>query len=246
MKNIHYLLLAAFLLIIQNLAAQNSSKSFIGLSGGISAPIGNFSKADAGTVGNWNNTSGFAKTGYNIGVEGAWFFLPNIGVGGSITYSDHSALNNKDVNTLASSYQQAFDVDQAAVSSSGRYQALNTMLGPYLSLPYKRFNFEVRAMAGILKSFSTPEVDVVLTDASINYPFSQKSSTASAFGWQTGIGLRYLLTEKFSLTVRGDYFHSNDITIENTNRNNSAGRLVTSQSMSWINGSIGIAYSIGK
>jgi opacity protein-like surface antigen len=246
MKHRTYFLLVAFLLIIQNLVAQNNSKSFIGLSGGLSAPVGNFAKADAGTFGNWNNTSGFAKTGYSVGVEGAWFFLPNIGIGGSITYSDHGALNNKDVNTLASSYQEAFDVDQAAVSTSRRYQALNAMVGPYLSLPYKKFNFEVRAMAGILKSFSTPEVDIVLTDASINYPFSQKSSTASAFGWQTGLGLRYALTEKFSLTIRGDYFHSNGITIENTNRNNSAGRLVTNQPMSWINGSMGIAYSIGR
>ncbi|HSZ24569.1 MAG TPA: outer membrane beta-barrel protein [Cytophagaceae bacterium] len=246
MKTIHYIIAAAFFLTIQNLAAQNRTKSFIGLSTGLSAPVGNFAKADAGEIGNWNNTSGFAKTGYSIGLEGAYFFLPKIGIGGSVTYTDHGQLNNKDANTLASAYQQAFDVDQGAVTTVGRYKTLNAMVGPYLSFPYKKFTFDVRAMAGILKSFSTPEVDVVLTDASINYPFSQKSSTASSFGWQTGIGGRYLLMKRISLTLRGDYFHTNGIKIENADRNNVSGRLVTNQVMSWINWSVGVAYSIGK
>ena len=232
-----------FLFVIDYLQAQDKVKNFIGLSTGVSVPTGEFAKTDVGSFGAWNNTSGFAKTSFNIGVDGAYYFLKRLGIAGTITYSDHGALNASDVSKLAQGYQQAFDVDQDSAASSGRYKALNVMLGPILSLPCKKFIFDFRAMAGILKSFSTPQINSTLTDASINYPFSQLSSTASAFGLQAGVGVRYALTETWALSLKADYFYSSGVKITNENRKNNAGRLETKQEMSWVNVSAGIAYT---
>jgi hypothetical protein len=43
---------------------------------------------------------------------------------------------------------------------------------------------------------------------------------------------------------RADYFSSEGVKIENTNRANDAGRLVTKQPMSWINTTLGIFISL--
>ena len=41
-----------------------------------------------------------------------------------------------------------------------------------------------------------------------------------------------------------DYFSTPGVAISNENRSNTAGRLVTNQQMSWINGSLGLAYKL--
>ena len=243
MNSLKLLALTSLLFVLTYTQAQNKAKSFISLSGGVSAPTGDFAKTDVGTFNNWNNTSGFAKTGYSMGLDGAYFFWKRLGIGGTITYTDHGTLNSNDAGKLASSYQQAFDVDQDSVSTSGRYRALNVMVGPYLSFPYKKFTIDFRALAGIVKSISTPQINSTLTDASKNYPFSQLSSTAMAFAWQAGAGLRYALTDTWGVSLKADYFYSPGVKISNENRNNNAGRLVTKQQMSWVTISAGIAYS---
>ncbi len=243
MNTLKLLALICFLFVLTYAQAQNKVKSFISLSGVVTAPTGDFAKTDVGTFNNWNNTSGFAKTSYSIGLDGAYFFLKRLGIGGTIAYTDHGTLNANDASKLASSYQQAFDVDQDSVSTSDRYRSLNVMVGPYLSFPCKKITIDFRALAGIVKSISTPQINSTLTDASKNYSFLQLSSTAMAFAWQAGAGLRYALTDTWGISLKADYFYSSGIKITNENRNNNAGRLVTKQEMSWVTISTGIAYS---
>jgi opacity protein-like surface antigen len=232
-------------LISLPILAQDAAKSFVGISGGISAPLGNYSKTDMGTFNNWNNKSGFAKTGFNVELEGAYYLFPKIGIGGVLNFSDHGRLNKSDAQKLGDSYTDAFAVDFTTVSASKRYQTLNLLVGPCLSLPFNKLTFDFRLLGGLTKSLSTPEISVQLEDDPANV-FTQKSSTASAFGWQAGIGLRYSITEKIALSIRGDYFSTGGVKITNENRNNTAGRLVTKQAMSWINASLGLAYVFGK
>lgn len=237
------ILIIILLFVSQYMQAQEKVKSFISLSGGVTVPIGNFAKTNVGTFGNWNNTSGFAKTSFSVGLDGAYYFLKRLGIGGAINYSDHGTLNASDVSKLAQGYQQAFDVDRDSAATSGRYKALTVMVGPYLSFPCKKFTVDVRALAGVIKSLSTPQINSTLTDASINYAFSQLSSTASAFALQGGAGVRYALNDTWGLSVKADYFYSSGVKITNENRHNNAGRLVTKQPMSWVTLSAGVVYS---
>jgi hypothetical protein len=237
----------AFTLILLNASAllAQGNKTVIGICGGISTPTGVFSKTDLGDYGNWNNNTGFAKPGFNIGLEGAYYVLPKIGIGGVLNFSDHGKLNHNDARQLGDSYTDAFAVNYTTVTTSKRYQTLNVLVGPYFSFPYHKLTLDIRLLGGWTKSISTPEISVQLENDQSNV-FTQKSSTASAFGWQVGIGLRYAFTEKISLSIRGDYFYSNGIKINNENRNNSAGRLVTNQTLSWVNTSVGLAFIFGK
>jgi opacity protein-like surface antigen len=207
--------------------------------------MGDFSKSEAGGFDSWNNTAGFAKTGFTAGVEGAHYFLPKIGLGGTVYFSDHGGFSKSDVTKLGDSYTDAFGVDESTVSTTGRYRSLNVMIGPYFSFPMNKFTVDLRLMGGLLKSISTPEMTVQLED-NTESRFTQKSSTASAFGWQVGAGFRYALTDRVGLMVRTDYFSSDGVKVDNENRTNTAGRLVTKQEMSWVNASAGISFSLGK
>lgn len=224
---------------------QGKNQSYISLTVGASIPTADFAKADAGSFDNWNNTAGFAKTGLAIGVEGAHYFTPRIGLAGAIYYSNHGGFSSADAAKLGDSYTDAFGVDESTVTTSGSYQALNVMIGPQYTFPLGKLALDFRVLGGLLKSISTPTMTVQLEDVT-ETTFTQLSSTASAFGWQVGTGIRYALTDRLGLMIRADYFASDGIKIDNENRTNSAGRLVTKQPMSWVNASAGLSFSLGK
>lgn len=223
--------------------AQEKSKSYIFINTGATIALGDFSKAEAGTFNNWNNTAGFAKTGLALSLDGAFFLTQKFSLAGSFYYADHGTFTSTDAAKLGASYTDAFAVDYTTVSTSGRYQSLVVLVGPQYSIPLKKLTVDVRVMAGLMKSLSTPSMTVELEDQS---SFTQNSSAASAFGWQAGAGVRYPLKGKWGLSLKADYFSSNGVAIDNSNRNNSAGRLVTNQPMSWLNVTTGVTYSLGK
>ncbi|AYB34847.1 outer membrane beta-barrel protein [Chryseolinea soli] len=245
MKTKFIIFCALSVLISFSSIAQDRAKNFIGFTLGASIPTGDFAKAEAGTFNNWNNKAGFANTGFAAGVEGAYYFLPHIGVGGTLYYAQHGGFSQTDAAKLGASYTDAFGVDASTVTTSGNYSSLNLMAGPYFSFPVNKFTFDIRLLGGLLKSLSTPEMTVVLEDNTAA-PLQQNSSTGSAFGWQVGAGFRYTLTDKLGLMFRADYFNSDGVKIENEHRENRAGRLVTKQPMSWVNTSVGLSFSLGK
>jgi len=245
MKSKHVTLSATLIFFATSLFAQNRAKNFVGVSFGASVPTGDFSKADAGTFNNWNNSAGFAKTGLSIGVEGAYYFLPNLGLAGVLNFSNHGGFSNMDAAKLGDSYTDAFGVAYTTVSTSGQYNSLSFLVGPQLSFPLNKLTIDVRIVGGLLKSISTPTMTVQLEDQ-VDPTFKQVSSGASAFGWQAGAGLRYALTDKVGLLFRADYLNSTGVKVDNENRNNKAGRWVTKQPMSWLNTSVGLSFSLGK
>jgi len=228
--------------VVLTMQAQDKAKNYLGFSVGSTFATGDFASTETGTLNNWNNTAGFAKTSFMVGAEGAYYFLPKLGVVGTINFSDHGRFETADVKKLGDSYTDAFAVDESTVKTTGRYRSLTVMAGPQLSLPFNKLTIDIRAMGGLLTSLSSPEITVLLEDQT-DATFTQKSSSASAFGWSAGAGLRYALSDKLGLMFRADYFSSEGVKIENTNRANDAGRLVTKQPMLWINTTIGIAYS---
>jgi hypothetical protein len=240
-----YILLIVILIFASPVFAQNKAKNFVGFSFGASVPMGAFSKADAGTFNTWNNTAGFAKTGLNMGVEGAYYFLPKLGLAGTINFSNHGGFSKTDASTLGASYTDAFGVAYTTVSTHGQYNSVSILVGPQFSFPMNKLTIDVRVLGGLLKSISTPTMTVQLEDQ-VDPTFKQLSSKASAFGWQAGGGLRYALTGTLGLLFRADYFSSIGLNVDNENRNNRVGRWVTKQPMSWVSASIGVSFSLGK
>lgn len=216
------------------------AKSFIGIAGGYSNLMGHLTKTDYA-----DNTSGYAnKSGFNLGIEGAYYFHKNIGIGG--VYSNTSFYSNG-LQSMADGYKDSFDVDSTTVDVSGRYTMNNILIGPYFSFPVKKFTFDIRVVAGVSIA-KTPKYTVYLEDQE-NATFYQNSSKATAFAFQLGAGVRYSIINNLCVKLNVDYLNTNpNFKIDNGNRANNAGRLITNyhQPIGILQLNLGIAYQFGK
>ncbi len=191
----------------------------IGISAGVSLPIGNFAKNDYK-----DNSSGFAGTGYNVGFTGTKFLNKNWGISFLFSYTKFGSYDG--MQSLAYGFQKDFEVDSASATVKNSSHLINFLIGPTYSLPIRKKIFlETRALVG----FTSAELagwDVVLTDSKITHPaFSQNSSTATCFGLLAGLGLRYNLSTNWAILLNGDYQYCKpNFSITNSNRNANTGR----------------------
>ncbi|MDF2431699.1 MAG: hypothetical protein JWP44_1330 [Mucilaginibacter sp.] len=214
------------------------AKSYITLQGGTSFPGGNFGKS-----GYNNNSSGFAKKGVTFGLDGAYYFYKNLGIGITASFQDQGQLNQNDAQSLSDGYTASFQRDQTSVTTMGRYHSYNLMAGPQYSFLIKKFTIDVRASAGVIKSISTPDITVVLDPANVStlLTMEQKSSSASAFAYGGSAGVRYSLGGAWDIGLRANYINSSGISISNIGHpDNTTGRIVTKQPISELQTTLGI------
>ena len=241
MKNLLLLLSAGLALPVAALAQSAPNKSYFGINAGASFATGNFRSTDAE-----NTQSGFAKTGFHVALDGAHFFHGGlVGIAGQVAFSDNGRLLADDLAKLGAAYTEAFDVDYSTVRASGRYRRLTAMVGPTLMFGPGKLKLEVRGLAGLNQTLTTPEVLVEL-EADPSTIFTQRSSHSLTFGYQAGLGLHYALTDRLGLVARTDFMGSSPITITNDNRNTSTGRLSEKQPVTAFNSTLGLAFTLGK
>ena len=218
--------------------AISSARFMAGITGGISVPSGNFTSTDYG-----NDKAGFAGSGYNLGLTGTWFIERNFGITALLSYHQYSYHG---INSMAAGFQDAFDVDSASASQKGTNHSFNILVGPYYSIPLtSKFSIDLRLLGGITNN-TLAGYDVVLTDAGITHPpLTQNTATATSFGMQGGVALRYNVSRHWALMLNTDYFYSKpDFTIVNVDRNANAGREITSynQPIAGVNTNLTLVY----
>ncbi|HEY9000016.1 MAG TPA: hypothetical protein VIM89_01595 [Mucilaginibacter sp.] len=242
-KKIFTTISIAFLAFVAtNVHAQdeNPVKSYFGFFGGVSNPMGDFKSTDY-----YNNKSGFGKRGLTYGLDGAFYFHKNWAIGASITYQDNGELNQANADSLAAGYTNSYNADQATVTATKRYQTVNILLGPQYTFQKGKFLLDLRASAGIIKVFSTPETNTLLSDVPQQTAlFYQRSASATVLGYSGTAALRYRLSENVFLTLRGAYLYSPGPSITNQYRDISLGRLVTKQPFNTINTTIGLNFGL--
>jgi len=237
------IILTVVLATFSGFTAKAQTNSYWDIFGGASVPTGQFANSNYGELYHENNQAGFAKTGYVIGLDGAWYIhKSNWAVAATVSYQDQGQLSGKDVQALAAGYQDAFDVDLGQASSHGRYENLNVLVGPQYSFLFSKLTLDIRGNVGFVKSFSTPEIDIVVTDAGIPHPFAQLSSTATGFAYGGSADLRYMLTKKLGIILKENYVASPGIAITNTSRVNNAGRLDNKQPVSVFQSTLGLNF----
>jgi hypothetical protein len=234
---------AVILATFSAFTAKAQVSSYWDITGGVSIPSGQFANSNYGELYHENNQAGFAKTGYVIGLDGAWYIhKSNWGVAATVSYQDQGQLSASDAHALAAGYQDAFGTDLGQATSHGRYQNLNVLIGPQYSFLFSKLTVDVRASVGVVKSFSTPEIDIVVTDGGIPHSFAQLSSTASGFAYGGSADLRYKLSKKLGIVLKENYVASPGIAITNTGRVNNAGRLDTKQPISVFQTALGLNF----
>lgn len=211
-------------------------KLYIGLSGGLSVPMGNFAKANYA-----DPKSGFAKTGANIGVTGTYLLTKHFGITALVSYQVYGF---KSAQNLANGYKDDFAVDSATAQINGINYSINVLVGPYYtSALYHNLYLDVRVLAGITSAHLAG--NTIYLEDQTDATFGQNQSSATAFAFQLGGALRYNLCKHWGLSLGVDYFSSKpDFSIDNTNRKNEAGRMLTAyhQPIQGINTNLGIVY----
>jgi opacity protein-like surface antigen len=247
MKQLKIICSGIFMLLSLFSVAQKGN-SFIGISGGISLPTGNWAKSDyiVSTTGYVSDPSGFAANGFVGAAEGAYFFSEHFGIGAMVSYGTYKT---KDIDTLSAGYRESFDVDQVT-TSAGSYKLLNILPGLYFNYPIqKKFSVTARGLLGISHA-STPLYSVDVEDGGIDDgTFEQKSASKTAFAFDIGAGLSYRVVSCLAVNLRGDYSYTKpDFTIENTQRQNAAGRYITeyNQPLAAVNVTLGVAWVFCK
>jgi hypothetical protein len=180
--------------------AQSKNPSFIGISGGVSLPVGNWNKSVYDDY-----KSGYAHTGAVWGIDGAYFFSKHIGVGALVNYGTYK---NKNLSTISDGYIESYEYSKVAASAT-RYKVANFLAGLYYSYSFGKLEITGRTLAGITHA-KTPEITLSTwgDDDTYDGDITQHAASKTAFGLDGGIGLSYPIYKKFSVALRGDYFYS--------------------------------------
>ena len=213
----NFTILSALLITLfsLNVKAQDDvpqAKSYMAILGGYSVPQGSFAQASYS-----NNNAGFAKKNGTLGMDFGIYLYKNLGIGITFTYQDQGELNSTDVQNLANGYNASYGRDETNVTSVGRYQSINFLIGPQYTFLYKKFSLDLRASAGIIKSIATPVVGVVFDNSNNSATYhTQLNSGANALGYSGSAGVRYALSDTWDIGIKCAYINSSGIKIENS------------------------------
>ena len=177
------------------------NKLSIGLSVGVCIPLQNFGAKTTNT--DSARVNGYANTGFHYNVNFGYKFSKYVGgmlmVGGSVN----------SFNTAAFGGNTAF----STLTASGPHYIGQYLIGPYLAIPIgKKFSVEVRALVGLMTS-SYPKLS---ENASFSYggysfggSYEAKYKSGAAFGYNFGLGGKYMVSDHVGITLHAAYAGTN-------------------------------------
>ena len=192
MKNTGRIIIVIFfsIFIFRNGLAQEKP-SFAGFSAGFSIPYGKFRSTNL-------EDGSFALTGLSVNAEGAWFFKPRIGIGGSAGFN----LNPVYVSALGWAKVQDDPFLEDVIIRSDPYLTVTAMAGFYTKLPvYKQFFFTGKLLGGLLYG-KTPYQLYKPQYFMVGPSYYEITSAKDwKFSWQAGAGIQYELSPCIGFVV---------------------------------------------
>ena len=241
MKMKTIIITAAIILSGSLLYAQKNHSAFeVSINGGISSPLGDFGKGDYA-----DEKSGFAKTGYNFNVTGTYFMHKGFGIGALVGFSQFGFKGSQD---LADGYKEDSGTDSTTLYTKGHTRTFSVLAGPYYSIEAgKKVSVDLRALGGYVNTHLAGFQ--VFYEDGLDNSMSQKESSAGAFGFQLGAAIKYKVTNRIAVKINADYFSSTpkiNIFYENFVVNSGRKLIEYNESISGINATVGIAFSLYK
>jgi hypothetical protein len=228
--NLHVLIgLILLALASTNLHAQVKN-SFFGINTGASFPIGNFKSTEL-------NTGSFAITGLTVNMEGAWFFLPYLGVGASAGFS----LNPLDVGALEwATYNTDPFLNDVIIRSEPFFTA-TAMAGAYSIYPvYKKFSVCGKLLGGLL--YGNTPYQLYKPEYFLFGPAYYEITSAQdwKFSFQAGAGIHCDVSECIGLIAEATILYDN----LSFNFNTSQGIRTDVRTIAMINTTFGVRIKI--
>lgn len=213
------------------------SETYLGLTISTSLPTNDFSGTQP------HNTSGYAKPGYKVSLDGAFIFFRNAGLGWTFGRSVN-ALNTH-------TYQQELEYrlpqggELKGVFTSDNWINTYLLIGPYMSLPEDDFMLDFGFYFGLSAS-RFPETQFWGTFRDAGMEHLERSDGAISFVTYGQISMSKYLKENFRLFVKGEMLFTRPTFNKIIDTRSSVYTLNTTQeekqSLSFIGLGIGCAY----
>lgn len=244
----HRLLTFTFLLLsFQAAHAQLSDQKrhFIALNVGASIPLGVYNNTSMD-----EDNAGYATAGGDFNFEGAYYFKPYLGIGGTL-----GIFSNK-INKEEFEHDLNDDLESSGLQGSyygtvGSWRTLYVMVGPYLSVPLNKFTFDLKLMAGPTNTAS-PEIDITVNPD--NTPdqirFFRESDQGTSFAYNIGVAARYHFNKRWAIRAHADFISANPHFDQKTHVYyqgvKNSGTNSYDQPISVLNTGVGIVLQLGK
>jgi hypothetical protein len=198
---------SVFILVLVFLFNETKSQqeNFLGLSFGGAIPQGSFSEDNFS-----DSTNGYANTGFVFAFDAAWFPDEYLGIGATVTFASNNPDKSKYMNDLEQSILSQYPflggpLKDSIVLDYGVWKYLNFFVGPNVTVPAGKFNFDFRLMGGV--SFAWKPFQTI----DINYPeegsFSRKieDKAVPCLGFSIGGGVRYAFNSGYVIRITAEY-----------------------------------------
>lgn len=200
-----YLIIVIFLPL---LGYSQKDELMLGLSIGLSHPLGEFASNDYSIDenGNFQSDGQFATQGLAFDFSANYRLGYYFGFAGRIL----GGTNKVDTETYTNAINKELASEnlESTISSKGWGNG-GAFLGAYLVVPLNKLYIDARIMAGYLNLFS-PEIRyyIYTDDIDNSELFVREKYNAGGFSYDVGIGMKYKFSSNKFLLINGDYLAS--------------------------------------
>lgn len=190
------LILLVTFVIVSFTSTFSQDRGHIGLSAGLSAPMGDFASNKSS-----DENAGFATTGFLFDFSLNYKLNKTLGIEGLVRVQ----LNGTDAEALADEFSAIIPAGISGTVESGRWVTVGFLGGLTASFPLtERFSFNSKILIGV-QTTSSPELNVTLNGPGGSEWVKQESGNGAAFAYLIGAGFKYGITEKADLLINIDY-----------------------------------------
>mgnify|MGYP002640180649 CR=1 FL=1 len=205
MKIHKYLIIA---LLLPMLGFSQKDELMLGLSIGLSQPLGEFASNEYSIddEGNFQSDGQFAKQGLAFDFSASYRLGYYFGFAGRLL----GGTNKVDTKTYTDAINKELAAEkfESTISSKGWGNG-GVYLGAYLVIPINKVYIDARIMAGYLNLFS-PEIRyyIYTDDIDNSELFIREKYSAGGFSYDIGLGMKYKFSSNKFLLLNGDYVAS--------------------------------------
>ena len=172
---------------------------------GSSMPVGSFSETED------IYSDGFAGSNFVINFDGAYFFMPVIGLGGTFSFGSSYGGGESLENALYDDIIEKFPIltvpaDAEYNFDAGKWNYVNLMTGPQISIPINNINIDFKVLGGLSFIF-VPSRDISIELDNGEFQSSTQGDELN-FGYIIGTGVRFGVGRGTGIRLAVDYFNS--------------------------------------